>query len=140
MGFYGRVEHQLDAKNRIRIPAKYRNDLGKEYYFMARPQGCIGVLTQEALDKLNEKLSKVTSKDTVGMKAKRIILGSVEKVTEDEQGRIVLSAFFRRHAEITKDVVTVGNGDILEIWAAEAFNKYADDMSFDEAFESVDIF
>lgn len=139
MSFYGRVEHQLDAKNRIRIPTKYRSELGNDYYFMARPQGCIGVLTQQALDKLNERLDKVTSGDPRQMRAKRLILGSVEKVTEDIQGRIVLSSFFRGHAKITKDVVTVGNGDILEIWSKDAFKEYTDGMSIDEAFESVDI-
>lgn len=139
MSFYGQVEHQLDAKNRIRVPARYRSELGKEYYFMARPQGCIGVLTQEALDRLVAKLDKVTSGDPEMVRAKRVILGSVEKVTEDEQGRVVLSSYFRSHARISKDVITVGNGEILEIWALEAFRKYSGAMSIDDAFQCVDI-
>lgn len=139
MGFYGRVEHSMDAKNRIRIPAKFRALLGKEFYFMVRPQGCIGVLTPEELERVKEKLSNVTTGDTRKMMARRLILGSVERAVEDEQGRILLSSFFREHAKIGKDVVTVGNGEILEIWAAEAFRKYMDEMSIDEAFESVDI-
>lgn len=139
MGFYGQIEHQLDAKNRIRIPAKYRSVLGKDYYFMARPQGCIGVLTQEELDKLIAKLDKVTSGDPEMMKAKRVILGSVEKVAEDEQGRIVLSSYFRSHAGISKDVITVGSGEILEIWSLEAYKKYAGGISVDEAFRLLDI-
>ena len=32
--FTGTVYHAMDAKNRIRIPAKFRTGLGKEYSFI----------------------------------------------------------------------------------------------------------
>ena len=48
--FSGTVSHQLDAKNRIRIPAKFRNDLDDAYYFVAGAQGCISVFPKAALE------------------------------------------------------------------------------------------
>ncbi len=139
MGFYGTYFHQMDGKNRIRIPAKLRAELGKEYYFMVRPQGCIGVLPQAELDKLIEKLSEVTTGNPKKVAAKRALLGSVVQVTEDEQGRVLVSNFFREFAHLGKDVVTVGNGNILEIWAKETYEAQMQEMSIDEAFEIVDI-
>ena len=139
MSFLGHAEHQLDAKNRIRIPAKFRSEFGKEFFFMARPQGCIGVYTKEAIDRVVEKFKGVSSGDPKRLQAKRVILGSIEKATEDEQGRIVLSARLREHANLNKDVITVGSGDYLEIWAAEAYDVYNGSMSIDEAFELADI-
>lgn len=139
MGFYGSVEHTVDSKNRIRIPAKFRSGFGKEFYFMARPQGCIGVVTPEELERVRQKLDAVTSGDPKKMMARRVIMGSVERAVEDDQGRILLSASLREHAKITKDVITVGIGDYLEIWALDAFKKYAGGLSIDEAFELVDI-
>src|SRR5699024_11747167 len=37
--FTGTVYHAMDAKNRIRIPAKFRTGLGKEYSFIIGSQG-----------------------------------------------------------------------------------------------------
>ncbi len=136
--FSGTVSHQLDAKNRIRIPAKFRNDLDDAYYFVAGAQGCISVFPKAALEERLESLKNVRSSDPAKMLAKRKIQSSVEKVEEDAQGRTLLSAFLRNHAKINKDVVTVGMGDYLEIWSKEAFEKYSGEMSFDDAYALID--
>ncbi len=136
--FSGTVSHQLDGKNRIRIPAKFRTDLGSEFYFMAGAQGSIYVLPKEALEERLEALRSVKSSDPVKMQAKRKIQSSVEKVTEDEQNRTLLSAFLREHAHIQKDIVTIGMGDYLEIWAKERFEAYSAQMSYDDAYALVD--
>ncbi len=136
--FTGTVSHQLDGKNRIRIPAKYRAKLGKDYCFMARPDGCIGVYPKETKDAVVEKMSDATTGDRRKLKAKRMLLSTIEEANEDEQGRVVLSLFFREHAHIVKEIVTIGMGDYLEIWAKEAFEKQKEEMSFDEACEILD--
>ncbi len=136
--FSGTVSHQLDAKNRIRIPAKFRNDLDAAYYFVAGAQGCISVFPKAALEERLEALKNVRSSDPAKMLAKRKIQSSVEKVEEDAQGRTLLSAFLRNHAKINKDVVTVGMGDYLEIWSKDAFEKYSGEMSFDDAYALID--
>ncbi len=113
----GTYEHQLDAKNRIRIPAKFRKEMGDELFFMLRPSGCIGVYSREGIDPLLEKLNNVTTKEE--LEAARIIYRSIQPVEEDTQGRIVLSASLRAAAKIERDVVTVGMGRYLEIWPAD---------------------
>ena len=136
--FGGTVSHQLDGKNRIRIPAKFRSKLGKECYFMARPDGCIGVYSKEALDSAIAKLNDITTGNPEKLRAKRIVLSSIEEVKEDDHGRVMLSAFYRKHAHIVKDVVTNGVGEFLEIWAKEVFDDYRDKMSFDDACTTLD--
>lgn len=129
----GSVSHMLDGKNRIRIPAKFRSKLGEECYFMARPDGCIGVYSKAALDATIARLNEITTGNPEKLKAKRIVMSSIEEVREDDAGRILLSPFLRKHANITKDIVTNGMGDYLEIWAKEAFEDYSSKMSFDNA-------
>lgn len=131
--FSGTVSHQLDGKNRIRIPAKYRVKLGKDYCFMARPDGCIGVYSKEAKDAVIAKMNDATTGDRRKLLAKRMVLSTIDDANEDDQGRVVLSAFYREHAHIVKEIVTIGMGDYLEIWAKEAFEKQKEEMSFDEA-------
>ena len=61
--FCGTFEHQLDDKNRLRIPAKFRKALvgehGEKTYSFARGMnGCIYVLPDEVLEETVEELSK----------------------------------------------------------------------------------
>lgn len=136
--FSGTVEHQLDGKNRIRIPAKFRSKLGKEFFLMARPNGCIGVYSKDALEEAIEGMRDITTGDPERLKAKRKLLSTIEEPTEDGQGRLILSPFFRNHAHIGKDVLTIGVGNYLEIWSKEEYAKYDEDMSFDEACRLLD--
>ncbi|MBO5046164.1 MAG: cell division/cell wall cluster transcriptional repressor MraZ [Clostridia bacterium] len=136
--FSGTVSHQLDAKNRIRIPAKFRAGLGKEIYFVAGSQGCISVFSKEVLEERIAALNAIRTSDAEKMRARRKILGSIEKVTEDDQGRTLLSAFLRGHANVQKDVVTVGMGEYLEIWSKSAYEAYTQEMTMDDAYALVD--
>lgn len=136
--FSGTVEHQLDGKNRIRIPARFRAKLGKEFYLMARPNGCIGVYSKEALEATIEKMGGITTGDPERLKAKRKVLSTIDEPVEDGQGRLILSPFFRNHAHIAKEIVTIGMGDYLEIWSKEEYAKSDEDMSFDEACRLLD--
>lgn len=131
--FSGTVNHQLDGKNRIRIPAKFRSKLGKEIFFMARPDGCIGVYSKEGLEKTLAKLEGITTGNPEKLKAMRLLMGTIEEVKEDDQGRTVVSAFFRDYAKIVKDVITVGTVGCLEIWAKEAREQYLADMKMNDA-------
>ena len=65
--------------------------------------------------------------------AKRRILSSIEEVTEDGQGRAQLPKSFREYAGLVKDVITVGMGDYVEIWAQEQFEQSVGKMSIQQA-------
>lgn len=136
--FSGTVSHQLDGKNRIRIPAKFRAELGDDFYFMAGAQGCIFVYPKQALEERLEALKSIRSSDPEKMRAKRKIESSIERVSEDDQGRTTLSAMLRKHASIEKEVVTIGMGDYLEIWSKAEFEEYTSEISFDDAYALVD--
>ena len=119
--FVGTFYHQIDAKNRIRIPAKFRALLGKDYYFVASMQGCIRVYSSESMTDRLKALTEIRSGDPAKLKAKRLISSSTQSIAEDDQGRTVIPASLKKHAGIEKDVVTIGMSDYIEIWAKEVF-------------------
>ncbi len=133
--FTGRIEHSLDEKNRIRIPKKYRQEFpeNEKIYFVRYTKGCIAVFSESALAKRLEVLEEIKSNQPELQLAKRVILSAIEEIEEDKQGRTVLSAVMRKHAGITKDVVTIGMGDYLEVWAAEKLTSETESISLDEA-------
>lgn len=56
--FRGIYEHQLDDKNRLRIPAKFKSGLGESYSFARGMNGCIYVFPDTVLEETLEELSE----------------------------------------------------------------------------------
>ena len=131
--FRGIYEHQLDDKNRLRIPAKFKSGLGESYSFARGMNGCIYVFPEETLEELSEERLGESSK------ASLLFFSSIFPAEEDGQGRVVLPARLRAMAGIKKDVVTIGRGKRLEIWSAEKYNAYIDDVDYDEEFKKLGI-
>lgn len=136
--FLCKTEHQVDAKNRIRIPAKAHSDLGKEFYFMAGANGCIAVYPKEALEERIASLKEIRSGDPKKLAAKRKVLSSIVAAVEDDQGRTLLPASLRQYAGIEKTVVSVGMIDHIEIWAKERYVEADAEMTIDEAMKLTD--
>ena len=137
----GEYNHQLDAKNRIRIPAKLKKELGDDYYFTRGTNGCIAVMPKSMVDKKLEVLmSTVKDGDLEKQKGLRMYAKSFVAGEEDNQGRVVLNSKLKAYANIKKDVVICGAITRIEIWAKEEYDKYfADDVNFDEMFAKLDI-
>ena len=135
---YGTYEHQLDDKNRIRIPAKFLAVFDKEYegeplYFVIYTDGRIAIMPESVLDERTGQLKTLLPDETDALNALSKILGTVEEVNKDGQGRAIIPKFLRNEVRIEKDVVTVGMGDYIEIWAKQVRSGSVDSMSVDEA-------
>ncbi len=140
--FTGMFEHQLDDKNRLRIPSKFKKELTGElgdqaYCFFRGKNQCICVMAEE---ELKETLSSLASEGlSESSKITRAIFGSVCTAEEDAQGRVVLPSVLRQMAGIKKDVITLGVGNRLEIWSAEKYQEYMSDIDYDAELEKLRI-
>ena len=135
---YGTYEHQLDDKNRIRIPAKFLSVFEKKYeneplYFVIYTPGRIALMPESVLDERMGLLENILPDDEEAMDALSKIMGAAEEVNKDGQGRAIIPKGMRKEVGIDKDVVTVGMGDYLEIWAKEVRAERVDKMSRSEA-------
>lgn len=140
--FCGMFEHQLDDKKRIRIPAKFRKGLtgehGEKTYSFARGMnGCIYVFPDDVLEETVQAIAG--EKMGEASKASLIFMASIFSAEEDAQGRVVLPSMLREIAGIQKDVITVGRGKRLEIWASEKYREYLNGVDFDEEFVKLGI-
>ena len=116
--------HQLDAKNRMRIPAKLRDELGPNYSVTVGTGGCLFVYTEEQTNALRKKLSAVNAFEPKQLKASRFILYNTWQAVEDKQGRILLPENLRSYAKLDKNVITVQGPRCVEIWSEEVWNEY----------------
>ncbi len=119
----GNVCHQLDDRNRMRIPAKFKAGLGAEPFILPGRVGCLFVFPGEKYDEVAENLlngnyyGNVAASDVATE-----ILGHADSFDEDDYGRYKIANQLLVYADIKKDVVIVGKVDHLEIWPAEKWH------------------
>lgn len=130
----GSVRHQLDAKNRIRIPASFKGQMSGPLVMCVSVNGCIGVYTQEGFEQVFNSYTNASVWNAQEQKRFTKFFSSVYNVEEDNQGRILLPEKLRTFAKVKKDIVTVGKFNHLEIWSAELLDAVEDEESFEETF------
>ena len=121
MSFVGSYKHSLDAKKRIFIPSKFREDLGDEFYITRKFDTYLSIYTAEGWREYVEKIERLPESDAVEIQD--FLLGAAQKCTPDSSGRIILDDELARHAGISKNVVFVGVGKQIRIWAEETWNE-----------------
>ena len=125
----GNAVHNLDTKGRIVIPAKYRDDFGSTVYALYGVKGCIRLYSYDQFMKATEKLQ---SADITKDALRRKVFGSVEQISLDAQGRILLSEGLRNKAGITDKVRMVGMFDWLELWKEETLAQKEEELTAED--------
>jgi MraZ protein len=136
----GEYDHQVDAKNRIRIPVKLKGNEDK-LYFSKGTNGCLFVFYEAAIREKLAALEEIKISDEQRQKGMRAFTKSLQLVEMDGQGRLTIPPELKKYAKIDKDIKICGAGSRIEIWALEVYNEYyADgDENFDANFAFLDI-
>ena len=111
----GTYEHSIDAKGRLFIPARLREELGEVFYLAMGVDTCLAVYPQESWDRFTEKFASLPVSKS---KAMRSLFANAVKCSPDSQGRINIPQRLRSYASLGKDVVIIGVHDRAEIWDA----------------------
>lgn len=124
--FLGEFEQKCDSKNRFRIPNKFKKGVNGEIVLLKGNDGCIFVLSKNAFESLVAKAGDLPMFDTKAQKPLRLIFSSASELEEDNQGRFLLPNNLKKYACIDKDLVFVGAGNRIELWAKEKWEKYCE--------------
>lgn len=121
MSFVGTFSHTLDAKKRVFIPSKFREELGAEFYITRKFDPYLSVYTAKDWEEYVERISALPEADAAELQD--FILGAAQKCVIDSSGRIVLEERLMKHAKIDKTILFMGAGKQIKIWAEEVFNE-----------------
>ena len=124
----GQYVHTIDAKGRLFIPAKLRQELGDTFHVTVGQDHCLSVYSDESWAAFMEKLKGLSYNE---VKRLRGLFAYGADCEPDAQGRILLPAKLREYADLEKDVVVIGSFDRVEIWNAQRWAELEK-----EAFES----
>lgn len=140
--FMGEYNHTVDAKGRLIVPSKFREQLGDEFVVTKGLDGCLFAYENSEWRLLEEKLHALPLTNANARKFSRFFLAGATTCEVDKQGRILLPAVLREFAGISKDAVLVGVGSRIEIWSRESWtaaNTYDDMEEIAENMEGLGI-
>ncbi len=122
--FLGEFKHSVDNKNRLRIPPKFKKDLDCGLVLTKGNDGCLFIVTKKQFDNVLEKINSLPMFDSKLQMPLRLLFSSAMEIEEDNQGRFLLPANLKNFANIEKDVVFIGVGTRIELWANEKWQDY----------------
>lgn len=134
----GEFQHNIDAKGRLFIPAKLREELGASFIVTKGLDGCLFIYSAEDWDVLEEKISKLPLSKARNLQ--RFFFSSAADCVPDAQGRVVIPPNLREFAGLQKEVTVIGVSTRVEVWDAErwqAINGDINDESVAEAMEEL---
>ncbi|WP_027120614.1 division/cell wall cluster transcriptional repressor MraZ [Mycoplasmopsis lipofaciens] len=129
---YGQYSRNIDAKNRLSLPTKLRDQLGSKFYLTIGMENVVEIRSIAEFEKLTSELTSQGSFNSDARKLKRYWLGRSQEIELDSQNRFILPKQFLAKANIQKEVIFVGLGDLVELWGAEKYNEYNENISIEE--------
>lgn len=136
--FIGEYEHCLDSKNRIIIPSKFRENLGSSFIATKGLDKCLYVYTMEQWHILENKLEKLPLTNKSARAFVRFFFSGANELNMDKQGRALIPQSLLEYALISKEVVSIGVSNRIEIWSKLNWKEYNDsNIDFDSIAEQM---
>ena len=114
----GEYQHSLDAKGRLFMPAKLRDELGEVFFITISMDRCLCAYSGESWQNLSERVSAMPY---VKQRKMRPIFAHAAKCELDAQGRALIPQKLRDYAGFTKNVTVVGCNNHAELWDSDAW-------------------
>jgi MraZ protein len=136
--FRGISSINLDAKGRIAIPTKYRDELQEccecqliltvavDEKCVGEP-GCLWLYPLPEWEKLEQIISKLPTLNKMAGKLRRFLIGNATECEMDNQGRLLLPEKLREFANLEKHLVLIGQLNKFEIWNEAAWEQKEQD-------------
>ena len=114
--FYGTHEHTIDEKNRLTLPAKFRDGLDGGVVLVRGIDGTVDVYPRRSWEANAGRISALDSLTRGAREMKRFVFAGATVTDLDKQGRVLVPPDLARHASLGRDVAVVGVDDHIEIW------------------------
>lgn len=126
---FGGVTHlNLDPKNRLAIPAKYRDILqaaaGGRVIITLESASCLLLYPENEWSQVRDKIQNLPNSLHPLVKSyQRLVLGYAESLELDKAGRVLLPVILKQMVNLDKEVVLVGMGNKFELWDKEKWHQ-----------------
>ncbi|MBO4807680.1 MAG: division/cell wall cluster transcriptional repressor MraZ [Lachnospiraceae bacterium] len=135
--YKGKYVHTIDAKGRLIVPSKFRDQLGDTFVVTKGADGCLNIYDDEGWKAFEETLKEMPMNRKEVRQVARFFLSGAADVEVDKLGRILIPQDLRDYAGLEKDVILTGMADKIEIWSKERFEAASEDQDIADTLEKM---
>ncbi len=131
--FLGQYQHSLDAKGRIIVPARFREELAEGGFVTRGFDRCLMVMTLDYFELVYQRINAMNLADPATRELRRLFFANAYSITPDKIGRINLAPNLREFAKIESDTIVAGQGEYFEIWLPTLWEAQMTTLENEEA-------
>jgi len=135
--YKGKYVHTIDAKGRVIVPSKFRDQLGDSFVVTKGADGCLNIYDEEGWNAFEETLKEMPMNRKEVRQVARFFLAGAADVEVDKLGRILIPQDLRDYAGLEKDVILTGMADKIEIWSKDRFEAESDTQDIADTLEKM---
>ena len=125
----GEYEHTIDDKNRLTLPARFRQAFADGVVVTRGIDKCLAVYTREDWEQyVSAQLGGLNSFNREAHQMRRYIFSAAVETELDRQGRVTLPGALINYGKLGRDVVVAGVQDHVEIWDRAAWRAQLEDV------------
>jgi MraZ protein len=124
----GEYEHTLDDKNRLTLPAKFREAFAGGVVVTRGMDGCLFAYTREDFGRLVERMRALDPLSRETRVMQRHFFSGATDAEPDKQGRVMIPAALLQSAGLAREVVVAGVYDHVEIWDRAAWRQHLEEV------------
>lgn len=135
--FLGSHAINMDAKGRLAIPARVREDLlslceGQIVLTAHTEERCLLMYPEPQWQEILPKVEALPSFNKAARRAQRLLIGFATPLELDSAGRILVPPTLREYAGLEKKLLLIGQGRKLELWSEDRWMSWLDEAEGEE--------
>ena len=120
----GEYEHTIDDKNRLTLPARFRDAMSDGVVVTRGMDGCLYAYARgDWQERFQSRVASLDPLSSEGRKLQRHFFSGAAEAELDKQGRIMIPGPLLRYAGLEREVVVAGIHDHLEIWDRDTWRR-----------------
>jgi MraZ protein len=126
--FRGQFTHSVDAKGRISLPVRFRDQLtgASDPRIVVTPaifDACLHVYPIKAWEEFEAKVNELPSLERQAVRFRRLYVSAAVECELDGAGRLLVPQELRTYAKLDKDALWAGMGPKLELWSKPEWDR-----------------
>ncbi len=120
----GEFRHSLDAKGRVFLPSRWREELGDVVVITQGLDQCLFLMGKARFEEFARRFDELPVERKDARAYSRIFFAKASEEQVDAQGRITIPANLRELAGLGKELVLSGVSRRAEIWDRTRYDTY----------------
>jgi MraZ protein len=121
----GEYEHTIDEKNRLTLPAKFRQAFAGGLVLTRGMESCLYAFPRPDWEaSIEARLGALDPLSRETRLVQRFFYSGAAEAEPDKQGRVMIPGALAKHAQLGRDVVVAGLRDHIEIWDRTTWREH----------------